>query len=170
MNVNLACCFLDLFTAVFGFPPGFPAQELLIQVSERPPGFARGDLGRQPQLQGRVDWPQARAGLRIGPAVMCCGVLGVDSPPTILFIPKTGRFPWVSGGLLERRIPAKNGRVSVCYICGCVLGPTSSALLSFFWGEGSPAKVDYRKKGYPYSNLSTGGPSIGLHVGSLVVF
>ena len=27
-----------------------------------------------------------------------------------------------------------------------------------FWGEGSP-KIDYRKSWYPYSNLSTGGPS-----------
>ena len=26
-------------------------------------------------------------------------------------------------------------------------------------GEGSPTKIDYSKKGYPYSNLSTGGPS-----------
>ena len=25
------------------------------------------------------------------------------------FFPKTGRFPWVSGGFLERRIPGKNG-------------------------------------------------------------
>ena len=28
-----------------------------------------------------------------------------------------------------------------------------------FLGEGSPTEIDYRKKGYPYSNLSTGGPS-----------
>ena len=28
-----------------------------------------------------------------------------------------------------------------------------------FWGEGSPTKIDYRKKWYPYSNLSTGGPT-----------
>ena len=27
-----------------------------------------------------------------------------------------------------------------------------------FWGEGSPTKIDYRKKWDPYSNLSTGGP------------
>ena len=26
-------------------------------------------------------------------------------------------------------------------------------------GEGSPTKIDYGKKEYPYSNLSTGGPS-----------
>ena len=26
------------------------------------------------------------------------------------------------------------------------------------WGEGSPTKTDYRKKGYPYSNLSTKKP------------
>ena len=25
------------------------------------------------------------------------------------FLPRTGRFPWVSGGFLERRIPGKNG-------------------------------------------------------------
>ena len=34
----------------------------------------------------------------------------------------------------------------------------SSALSPFFLG-GSPTKIDYRTKGYPYSNLSTGGPS-----------
>ena len=28
--------------------------------------------------------------------------------------------------------------------------------LTLFWG--SPAQIDYRTKGYPYSNLSTGGP------------
>ena len=28
-----------------------------------------------------------------------------------------------------------------------------------FLEEGSPTKIDYRKKGYPCSNLSTGGPS-----------
>ena len=28
-----------------------------------------------------------------------------------------------------------------------------------FLGEGSPTRIDYRKKGRPYSNLSTGGPS-----------
>ena len=27
-----------------------------------------------------------------------------------------------------------------------------------FLGESSPAKIDYRKSWYPYSNLSTGGP------------
>ena len=30
-----------------------------------------------------------------------------------------------------------------------------------FLGEGSPTKVDYRKERHPYSNLSTGGPTIG---------
>ena len=34
----------------------------------------------------------------------------------------------------------------------------SSALYPFV-GEGSPTKIDYRKNGHPYSNLSTGGPS-----------
>ena len=36
----------------------------------------------------------------------------------------------------------------------------SSALLLFFGWEGSPTRTDYRKKGYPYSSLSTGGPRI----------
>ena len=42
---------------------------------------------------------------------------------------------------------------------GCETRSPSSALLPFlFWGEGSP-KIDYRKKKrYPYSILSTGGP------------
>ena len=31
-----------------------------------------------------------------------------------------------------------------------------------FLGKGSPTKIDYRKKGYPYSTLSTGGPSYGF--------
>ena len=39
------------------------------------------------------------------------------------------------------------------------LVPVKSPL---FWkGEGSPTKIDYRKKGYPYSDLSTGGPTSG---------
>ena len=36
----------------------------------------------------------------------------------------------------------------------------SSALLSPFLGEGSPTKIDYRKKGYLYSILCTKGPSL----------
>ena len=38
--------------------------------------------------------------------------------------------------------------------------PRSSSTLSHpFLGEGSPTKLDYRKRiGYPYSNLSAGGP------------
>ena len=30
--------------------------------------------------------------------------------------------------------------------------------LTPFVGEGSPTKIDYRKKGYPFSSLSTGRP------------
>ena len=37
------------------------------------------------------------------------------------------------------------------------LGPPVEPFYPFS-GEGSPTKIDYRKKGYPYSNLSTGGP------------
>ena len=33
----------------------------------------------------------------------------------------------------------------------------SSALIPFF---GDPTEIDYRKKGHPYSNLSTGGPRL----------
>ena len=29
-----------------------------------------------------------------------------------------------------------------------------------FLGEGSPTTIDYRKEGYPYSRLSTGGPTV----------
>ena len=36
-------------------------------------------------------------------------------------------------------------------------GSSSSAFLPFL-GEGSPTRIDYRK-GYPYSNLSTGVPT-----------
>ena len=41
-----------------------------------------------------------------------------------------------------------------------MLGPPVVPFLTPFFGEGSPTKIDYRK-GYPYSNLSTGGPSCG---------
>ena len=42
------------------------------------------------------------------------------------------------------------------YICG---SPSSARLPIFFGGGRVPSsKIDYRKKGYPYSNLSTGGP------------
>ena len=48
------------------------------------------------------------------------------------------------------------------------LGPPVVPFCPFFGGEGSPTKIDdrerkKRKNGYPYSNLSTGGPSaVGL--------
>ena len=43
----------------------------------------------------------------------------------------------------------------------CRLGPPARCPFSpkFCGREGSPTKIDCRKKGYPYSNLSTGGPS-----------
>ena len=35
--------------------------------------------------------------------------------------------------------------------------------VTFFGWEGSPTKIDYRKKSwYPYSNLSTGGPRLDV--------
>ena len=37
--------------------------------------------------------------------------------------------------------------------------PVVPFLTPFFGWEGSPTKIDYRKKRYPYSNLSTGAPS-----------
>ena len=37
--------------------------------------------------------------------------------------------------------------------------PSSALSPTFFGWEGSPTKINYGKKGYPYSNLSTGGPS-----------
>ena len=45
------------------------------------------------------------------------------------------------------------------------LGPPRSALLPIFDWEGAPTKIDYRKKGYPYSNISTGGPRWGHNWG-----
>ena len=40
------------------------------------------------------------------------------------------------------------------------LGPPVVPFLTNFSGRGSPTKIDYgRKIGYPYFNLSTGGPS-----------
>ena len=41
---------------------------------------------------------------------------------------------------------------------GTLLGPPVVPFYPFF-GEGSPTTIVYRKNGYPYSNLSTGGPS-----------
>ena len=41
-----------------------------------------------------------------------------------------------------------------------MLGPPVVPFYHCF-GEGSPAKIDYRK-GYPYSNLSTGGPRMAF--------
>ena len=42
------------------------------------------------------------------------------------------------------------------------LGPPVAPFYPFF-GEGSPTKIDYRKNKYPYSILSTGGPSFLSH-------
>ena len=51
------------------------------------------------------------------------------------------------------------------------LGPPVVPFLNPFWGEGSPTKIDYRKKGYPFSSLSTGGPREGTaQVGLLLSF
>ena len=38
------------------------------------------------------------------------------------------------------------------------LGPPGALSHPFFGWEGSPTQIDYQKKGYPYSILSTGGP------------
>ena len=55
-----------------------------------------------------------------------------------------------------------SGGLIIYMILGRTLGTRSpsSALLPLFFGEGSPAKIDYRKQGYPYSILSAGGPSL----------
>ena len=48
---------------------------------------------------------------------------------------------------------------------GCVwpriLGPPVVPFYTSL-GEGSPTNIDHRKSWYPYSNLSTGGPSINM--------
>ena len=44
------------------------------------------------------------------------------------------------------------------WVDGFYLRPTVVRFYLFF-GEGSPTIIDYRRKGYPYSKLSTGGPS-----------
>ena len=56
-------------------------------------------------------------------------------------------------------------KIRACFaVCVFLLdlrkGPRSpsSALSHPLLGEGSPTKTDYRKKGYPFSNLCTGGP------------
>ena len=46
------------------------------------------------------------------------------------------------------------------------LGPPAVPFLTPFFGEGSPTKIDDRKKGSRYSNLSTGGPSQTRTIGS----
>ncbi|CAJ1445465.1 unnamed protein product [Effrenium voratum] len=57
-------------------------------------------------------------------------------------------------GERERRAESRPGTVQ--------LVPQLGALLPFlFWGEGSPTKNRQKNKiGYPYSKLSTGGPSL----------
>ena len=50
-----------------------------------------------------------------------------------------------------------------CLVLGRVclftqLGPPVVPFLTSFLGEGSSTQIEYRKKGYPYSNLFTGGP------------
>ena len=48
------------------------------------------------------------------------------------------------------------------------VGPSVVSFYPFFvtpfLGEGSPTKIDCRKKGYPYSNLSTAGPSRAVNL------
>ena len=52
------------------------------------------------------------------------------------------------------------------------LGPPAGcpSLPFLFWlGGKAPTKIDYRQKsGYPYSNLYTGGPSLGSRLGASV--
>ena len=48
-----------------------------------------------------------------------------------------------------------------------LLGPPVVPFYPFL-GEGSPTEIDYRKKRYPYSILSTGGPSLGSFPHSLL--
>ena len=43
---------------------------------------------------------------------------------------------------------------------GSTRSPSSALSNPVFGWEGSPTKIDYRKKRYPYSNLSSGGPSL----------
>ena len=78
----------------------------------------------------------------------------------------TGGLPYEASAFFVAflRNPGKNRKTTL--ICSpplfslCTKSP-SSALLPLFLGEGSPSKIDYGKKGYPYSNPSTGGPSLG---------
>ena len=50
----------------------------------------------------------------------------------------------------------------VCHIPG---SPARCPFAVSFFGEGSPTKLENRKKEYPYSNLSTGGPIHGTNNG-----
>ena len=59
-----------------------------------------------------------------------------------------------------RRDPPEN-RVSGRLTCLLLGPPDRRPFTVSFLEEGSPTKVDYRKKEYPYSNLSTGGPRLG---------
>ena len=63
--------------------------------------------------------------------------------------------PHVAGHLLGGRAESHLG------VEWLGVGPQLGAHLPLsFSGEGSPTKIDYGKKGYPYSDLSTGGPSL----------
>ena len=63
---------------------------------------------------------------------------------------------WWRGGHLKLRSRRPVGANP----CSTFLGPVVVPFSPLFWLGGSPIKIDDRKKkGYPFSNLSTGGPS-----------
>ena len=62
------------------------------------------------------------------------------------------------GFTMRELLQAGKGNLGNVVLFGSV--PSQVPFYRFFLGwEGSPTKIDYRKKGYLYSNLSTGGPS-----------
>ena len=72
----------------------------------------------------------------------------------------TRRTEGTFGLELDTTNPTQLGAMAVC------LGPSVPFYRFIFWG-GSPYSNRLRKKGYPYSNLSTGGPSCPVGQGSL---
>ena len=100
----------------------------------------------------------SRPGVRL---LLCRGLLRLHDRCPLLgrifghpAVAHGGRNPWHGRVLRRGEETMKGGRPPFVW-----LGPPARRPFSPpFFGEGSPTKIDYRKR-YPDSNLSTGGPS-----------
>ena len=73
----------------------------------------------------------------------------------------TGRYTNVRQACARGRQPRLALAPSNAGKCGGPNGPRFPVVPFYpFLGKGSPANYRLQKQGYPYSNLSTGGPSL----------